>query len=228
MAEKPRVKAPKKRATPKAEAAADRRRILGVAAGAALLLLAVAGAFFLLGTGGSASPEEAREALESAGCELQVVDALTGVHSISDPDGTSAKWNTDPPTSGPHYGFNPNGTAGTVIWGAYDEPVQTARLVHNLEHGGIFVLYGSGVGESIVAQLRSFYDGHERGTVLARYPKLGNEIALGAWVAEGEPEKAYLATCTKFDEDAFSAFFDAFQFKGPEPVPESQLLPGGN
>ncbi|MBA2642075.1 MAG: DUF3105 domain-containing protein [Actinobacteria bacterium] len=228
MAEKPRVKAPKKRAPSKAEAAPDRRRLLVIAGGGALLLAAVAGVFFLLGTGGSKSPEDARAALEAAGCKLQIVDALAGSHTIVDPDGTSKKWNTDPPTSGPHYGFNPNGTLGTVIWGAYEEPVQLARVVHNLEHGGIIIFYGEGVSQSVVEQLRSFYEGHERGTMLAPYPKLANKIALGAWVAESEPAKGYLATCTEFDEDAFSTFFAAFQFKGPEPVPESQLLPGGN
>jgi hypothetical protein len=32
--------------------------------------------------------------------------------------------------------------------------------------------------------------------------------------------------CTKFDDNAFSAFFDEFQFKGPERFPPDTLLPG--
>jgi Protein of unknown function (DUF3105) len=192
-------------------------------AGLAVTTVAIA----LLGLGGSdPSPEEVRTKIEAAGGTLQAVKAQVGRHSLG-PDDT-AKWNTDPPTSGPHFGFDQNALQGTVIWGAYTEPVQLARLVHNLEHGGIYILYGDDVAASQVEQLTAFYEDHERGTVLAPYPKLGDEIALGAWVADdsGETARGYLAKLPAFDEDAFSAFFDGFQFKGPERVPESALLPG--
>jgi hypothetical protein len=161
----------------------------------------------------------------AAGCTLQVEKAQAGKHSLT-PDGT-AKWNTDPPTSGPHHGFNPDGTLGTVIWGSYPEPVQLARVIHNLEHGGVYIFYGDEVPESTVEELQAFYDKHQNGTVLAPYPKLGDKIALGAWVAEGKDAKGYLAKCTAFDDGAFSAFFKGFQFKGPERLPASALLPGG-
>ena len=36
----------------------------------------------------------------------------------------------------------------------------------------------------------------------------------------------YLAKCAEFDEDAVSAFFDAFQFKGPERFDPSRSQPG--
>jgi hypothetical protein len=78
-----------------------------------------------------------------------------------------------------------------------------------------------------VAELRTFYDRHERGTLVAPYPSLGDTVALGAWVAEGGEAKGYLAKCTEFDQAAFSAFFSGFQFKGPERFPASSLLPGG-
>jgi hypothetical protein len=84
------------------------------------------------------------------------------------------------------------------------------------------------VPDATVAQLLAFYGDHRNGTVLAPYPKLGSSIALGAWVSDGEEGNGYLAKCRRFDEDAFSTFFSAFQFKGPERFPESSLLPGGN
>ncbi len=37
---------------------------------------------------------------------------------------------------------------------------------------------------------------------------------------------AYLATCTKFDEDAFSTFRDELRFRGPERFPPDSLQPG--
>lgn len=227
MADKPRVKAPKQRATQRAADPGRKRRLVMLGAGALVALAAVAGVVALLGVGGGdPSPADVRADLVAAGCTLQAVEAQPGQHSLP-ADGT-AKWNTDPPTSGPHFGFDSNENLGTVIWGAYTEPLQPARIVHNLEHGGVYVFYGDEVPESTVAQLRGFYDEHERGTLLAPYPKLGDKIALGAWVSDGENGSGYLAKCNGFDEDAFSAFFSGFQFKGPERVPESALLPGQN
>ena len=85
-----------------------------------------------------------------------------------------------------------------------------------------------GALEETVQQLRQFAQGHPRGTVVAPYPDLGDQISLGAWVTGDDPSEgtAYLAKCPSFDEAAFSAFFDAYQFKGPERFPPDTLLPG--
>lgn len=186
-----------------------------------VLVLAVVAAAAVFAFGGSST--DAVAALQNAGCTVTTKKAVEADHSVTDPAGTSTKWNTDPPTSGPHNG-------ATVVWGAYNEPVNQAQLVHNLEHGGIYVQYGDAVPESTVGQLRAFVARNERGTVLAPYPKLGDKIALGVWVtpSASEPDNgtAYLATCTAFDEAAFDAFFDSFQFKGPERFPSDMLLPG--
>lgn len=228
MPEKPRVKAPKPRSTSFASDADRKRRLLtaGVAALGALAGVAVVVALVGLGGGGRPSEDEVRSTLEAAGCTLQVEEAQPGQHSLG-PDDTF-DWNTDPPTTGPHFGFDQAGNLGTVIWGAYTEPLQLARVLHNLEHGGAYIFYGEDVTDDVVQQLRGFYDGRERGTLLAPYPDLGDQIALGAWVAEGEGGNGYLAKCPTFDEGAFSAFMDAFQFRGPERFPESELLPGRN
>ena len=196
-------------------------------AGAIVGLAALAAAVFLVGFGGNdPSPEEVRTELEAAGCELKAVKAQRGQHSLGADE--TFDWNTEPPTSGPHFGFDDAGNLGTVIWGAYEEPLQLARVVHNLEHGGIYIFYGAEVSDAVVAELRGFYDSHKTGTLLAPYPNLADEIALGAWVSEDGEEKGYLATCAAFDDAAFSAFFSGFQFKGPERFPASSLLPGNN
>jgi uncharacterized protein DUF3105 len=231
MADKPRVKAPKKRVT-HTDRSVDNRRILMIAGGSAMVLIALVGAFFLLGAAKGTDANAARDALAAAGCTFEVEPAVRNVSDHSDfpdPAGTSKKWNTDPPTSGPHYGQ-------TVIYGAYTELVEIGRLVHNLEHGGVFILYGNKVPEATVAQLQGFYDKHRNGSVMAPYPKLGNKIALGAWLVDGLPQAAsdrgsgVLAKCTRFDNEAFDAFFDAFQFKGPESfaVRPSEMEPGEN
>jgi uncharacterized protein DUF3105 len=200
------------------------RRLLAILAAAGVAVVVVVAIALAVGLGGGDGPKgDARPALEAAGCTLTTVAALRGVHSITTPDGTSDEWNTDPPTSGPHYEV-------PVIWGTYTEPVNQAQLVHNLEHGGVAIQYGDEVSQETIDQLESFVQDNPRGTVLAPYPKLGDQIALGAWVTESanEPEKgtAYLAKCPAFDEVAFQAFLDAYQFQGPERFPADQLLPG--
>jgi Protein of unknown function (DUF3105) len=200
----------------------DRRNILmlGIGGAAALVIAAVALAFTL---GGGSGGGDARAALEAAGCTLSATPALRGEHTVTTPTGTSKKWNTVPPTSGPHYQV-------PVVYGSYEEPVNEAQLVHNLEHGAIAVQYGADVPAAVVLKLRSFVQAHSRGTVLAPYPALGNKISLGAWVTKSASEPAqgtaYLAKCTTVDDKAFVAFFDAYQFKGPERFPPDTLLPG--
>ena len=214
---------PRPHGKPKPYGGADRRKLLflGVGGLALVALGAVVLAFTLGGGGGGTS--DARPALEKAGCTLSATPALPGVHSITKPSGTSPEWNTVPPTSGPHY-------QTPAVYGIYTEPAYQAQLVHNLEHGAIVMQYGKDVPQATVDELTSFAQAHPRGTILAPYPALGDKIALEAWVVP-DPSKpsvgtAYLAKCTAFDETAFAAFFDAYQFQGPERFPPDSLLPG--
>ena len=219
MAEKPRVKAPKQRAGSSNETDSRRRAlVIGAAiAGVALGFVVVAALLGLVGGGGP--DEEALQAkMEAAGCTFKSAPALEGAHSI-EAGSTSSKWNTDPPTTGPHFGI-------AAIFGIYDDEVEIARVVHNLEHGGIYILYGEDVPEETVNELRDFYDGHKTGTVMAPLDRLGDEFALGAWVVDGDTDNGFLARCTTFDEDAASTFFRTLQFRGPERFDPENLQPG--
>jgi len=211
-----------KRKPPPTSGGQDRRvLVIGVAVGVALL--ALAGIGFAVAAGGDEGPGDARAALEAAGCTLTTANALRGVHSITSPGGTSDEWNTDPPTSGPHYEV-------PAVWGSYTEPANQAQLVHNLEHGGVTIQYGPDVPATTLAELQEFAQDNPRGTILAPYEPLGDQIALGAWVTESasQPDKGttYLAKCAAFDAEAFQAFLDAYQFQGPERFPADSLLPG--
>jgi hypothetical protein len=218
MAQKPRVKAPKQRGSQRrAEDEAKKRRLYMLGGGTLVAVLAVVGIVGLFGLGGSeASASEVRADLRAAGCTMKVVEAAPNSSNHSqDPEARSPDWNTDPPTTGPHYGQ-------TLQYGSYTEPIDIARALHNLEHGAAYILFGNKVRDATVSQLQEFYADHATGTILAPYARLKNQIALGAWVVPGLPEASndrgsgVLAKCKKFDEAAFSAFFDAFQFKGPE------------
>ncbi len=218
---KPNVKVPGK---PGGSDDGDRRKLLLI--GGAVILVAILGAVAYAAFGGGGSGKSGTDAiaqLEAAGCTVETKKAATPRdHSVLTPSGTSKKWNTVPPTSGPHY-------QTPAIWGAYTTPLYPAQVVHNLEHGGIFIQYGPKVPQATVDQLKTFYDGHLNATLLAPLPSLGSKIAMGVWTAPANsPDSGtvHLAKCTSFDDAAYSAFFKAFQFQGPERFPANTLTPG--
>lgn len=222
-----RVQSPQRRSAPSTAADADRRRkLLYATLAAALVLAAIIGSALAFGGGGDDGAESVRAALVEAGCTLDVKPAQPSEHSAQIDASDDPKWNTDPPTSGPHYD-------APAIFGAYDSPIQIAQAIHNLEHGGMYILYGNDVSEAVVEQLTAFYEEDPAGVLMSPLPRLGDTIALGAWVtpdpapgAVAEGGNGYLAKCTKFDEKAFSSFRDEFRFKGPERHPPEQLQPG--
>ena len=198
-------------------------RLLVAIGVASIVVVASAIGYAVLGGSDSAAADPTPQ-LEAAGCTVETVKALAASdHSVTTPEGTSKKWNTTPPTSGPHY-------QAPAIWGAYDEPVFQAQVVHNLEHGGIFIQYGKDVPRATIDQLKGFYNDHQEGTIVAPFPSLGSKIAIGVWTTStsSAPDDGtvHLAKCTTFDEKAYAAFFDAYQFKGPERFSPDALLPG--
>ena len=216
-----RPQGPQRRTAPADPAAAEQRRklIFLVVAGALALAAAVAAVILLTRGGGSA---DSREALEQAGCALKVAPGVAGEHTAAITANSNPKWNTDPPTSGPH-------SEQPAVWGSYDDPVALAQSVHNLEHGGIVIHYGKEVSGAEVDKIRSFYNEDPNGLIVAPLPKLGTKIALSAWTTAREGDQkgqGFLATCSKFDEKAFSAFIDEHRFKGPERFPPELLTPG--
>lgn len=219
MAEKPRVKAPAQRSAPKAGSDGSSRRALYlVAAGGAALVVVVA-VVALVGFGGG---KDTRGQLTAAGCTLESFPGVSRAH-IGDPAARPKAWNSFPPTSGPHY-------VTPAVYGFYDEPVELARVLHGLEHGGIYMLYGDKTPADTATRLREIYDRDPRGLVVAPLPELRKQIALGAWTSDnpGTDDKGtgHLAKCTQVDKDAFNAFVDEFRGRGPEGTPLDLLRPG--
>ena len=202
-------------------------------AGSALVLAAAVLGFLLLSGGGGEAANDAASTLRSKGCDFQTLPAAPNLryrgrpvrHVPALPEGY--KYNSNPPSSGVH-------TDGTVIFGLYDEPVPTISTVHNLEHGAVVIRYGPDVPQSEVDRIREFYLDDPNGVVVAPMPGLGRTIALTAWTFDQSRrnDRAYqgegrIAKCTQFDEEAFSAFRDAFRGHGPEAFAVADLRPGG-
>ena len=148
----------------------------------------------------------------TAGCTLQVEPALEGAHSIATP---GAVLEVEHRSADERAALRRSRRSSAI----YEDELEQARVVHDLEHGGVFIQYGNDVPESTVDQLRDFYADHTTGTVMAPLDRARRQVRLGAWVVDGDNDgkgQGFLAKCPAFDDGAFSTFFGRFQFRGPE------------
>jgi hypothetical protein len=221
-----RPQGPQRRSTSSDPTVVDqKRRLLYLVAAAGLAALAAALAIVLI-TGGGGSDE--RPTLKAAGFTLQSFPALPNKSDHSDVPTlqTKPKWNSSPPTSGPHYGV-------PAVWDFYDEEVPLVQTVHNLEHGGVVILYGPKFPKADVEKIREWYANDPNGLVVAPLKSNKNKVTLSAWTAPDastgtrDRGRGWLATGTKFDKAAFDAFVKAHRYKGPERLLPEQLAPGG-
>ncbi len=168
----------------------DRTQLFWVVGALALLAVGIV-VWLLVGRGDdTAAAGDVRTALEAAGCTLDESPARPG-HSL-DRD------------------------AGGYVGRLEDRPADVRRPLRGARHLGRVHRAGEPWRSSCttsstaasssctatmyrtatVAQLRAFYDENENGTVLAPYPKLGDEIELGAWVSKSPSTRRRRATST--------------------------------
>jgi hypothetical protein len=89
---------------------------------------------------------------------------------ISQADEGTVRYNSTPPTSGPHSGF-------TIATGIYDSPVRDAQAVHAMEHGHVIIHYAPDVSTQDIAVLHRY----PVDVILTPHPGLPDPIALTAW-----------------------------------------------
>lgn len=82
-------------------------------------------------------------------------------------------YNSNPPTSGPHYGL-------AAEWGIYDEELPDERVLHNLEHGGIWISYKDLKSEELDS-LKKVADQYPYRVVLTPRSKNDRRIAVASW-----------------------------------------------
>ena len=185
----------------------------GLAAVGVVTVVAVVLSAVLPGTSSGSSTKNLAKTLAAAGCTFKTSPSQGRTHYTSLTPKNPMKYNSFPPTSGSHYYI-------AAIWGNYTSPVALIQQIHNLEHGGIVIQYGSKVPQATIDKLNAFYTADAPGLVLAPLPALGGKVALTAWT--------HLATCSGFDQKGFAAFRDAFRYKGPESpqIPTAAMQPG--
>lgn len=150
-----------------------------------------------------------------ASCFVEI-DSPPLLPALHVPIGSSIEWDSNPPSSGPHY----------PIWAAYQaytSPVPRGYYVHDEEHGGIVLLYqcDDAACPEVAAALQSVSDaipddplcaaagqGVRVRTVITPDPLIDVPIAAAAW------GWVYRAQC--LDLPTLTAFAQQHYAQGPE------------
>jgi len=115
-------------------------------------------------------------------------------------------YNSNPPTSGPHF-------SKEAEWGVYKEELADRTVIHNLEHGGIWISYKPDISEEIRKKLESFYDEWGRKIIVTPRSQNDSDIALAAW------NRLDKFSASEYSDERVDKFIRAFRNKGPEFVP---------
>ncbi len=182
---------------------------VGVGKGALLLLAA-------LGCSNAAQEEsggrgsENLEAADAGPCHVTIREVENeGAEHLS--EGAELSFASNPPASGDHYG------AWTRFEPFEDRVVPRGYWVHNLEHGGVALLFGPDAPERVVRELLDLYDdlpddescGHAR-ALLTEDPELDDPVAVVAWDVVLE------ATCV--DRTLMLDFVRTYRGRAPEDI----------
>ncbi len=115
-------------------------------------------------------------------------------------------YNSNPPTGGWHY-------PEPAPTGVYTHEIDDETLIHNLEHGHIWISYKPDLDPAVVQKLKDIaYRFHSK-IIMAPRAKNDSPIALGAW--------EYLLKLDTYDEAKILGFIKAHRGKGPEDVPDT-------
>jgi hypothetical protein len=224
VAKKDRVPTPPKRPVQapkayKAEHSPRRTQLIFVAIAVAIVLAAAAvGIGFIM----SGDDSSASGPVGQGDCTSETFTAQEAAHVEELP--ADYEYNSTPATSGLH-------SPVTAIWNLYDQPVPQINYIHNLEHGGMIVQYGSEVSAEDIASLANWYGQDSRGLIVGplaqdleeQDPTLADQIVVTSWT--------HMLRCGSFDEEALNDFSDDYrgpQGDAPEKFELDQLQQGAN
>jgi hypothetical protein len=153
-----------------------------------------------------------RNGLSSPGVKLNETQEPPSAAGIHVAEGSVIHYDINPPSSGPHY-------PTPASWGVYPQALATGTWVHNLEHGGIVVLYQCPTTcAALQAQMQDLFTQtatesqfQERKLVTTPYPGLDHLIRVQAW--------GWTMPLDSVDTAAINAFYHEHVDKGPEQIP---------
>lgn len=128
------------------------------------------------------------------------------------PEGTKiATYNSNPPTSGDHW-------PQPADWGIYLSPLPDEQLVHNLEHGGIWISYKD-LDTDAITKLGALAKKYPQAVIITPRAQNESKIALASW--------GRLDTFDVLDIERIEKFIQANINKSPEPLANLEQVPTG-
>ncbi len=114
-------------------------------------------------------------------------------------------YSSNPPTSGWHY-------PQPADWGYYAEELPDELVVHNLEHGGIWLSYRRADDTELIDQLVSLSRRYRSKVIITPRSRNDSRLAVAAW--------GHLMKLDRYDEPTIVNFINRFKDRGPELVPD--------
>ena len=122
------------------------------------------------------------------------------------PDSQEREYNSNPPTSGPHSGrwVSPIGVFTTQL--------SDTMLIHNLEHGHVWISYRDEDDDEAIALLTAIQNKYSDRVVVTYRPENDARIAVTAW--------SRLMNMNELDSDQIEAFIVRYSDQAPESIME--------
>lgn len=137
------------------------------------------------------------------GEDFSVAYSIQGRDHIAD-GATHPSYNSNPPSSGSHYTSPARG-------GFYEEPLPDEQVIHNLEHGDIWIAYHPSISSEARETLESF-----AGQYVVVSPRSENEGAMSL-VAWGRVDTFDIGN-EAVNEERIRDFIKRYDNRGPENV----------
>jgi hypothetical protein len=113
-------------------------------------------------------------------------------------------YNSNPPTSGPHY-------ASPARAGMYEQILPDENVVHNLEHGHVWLSYRDAGDSEAIDLLRRLQASEPLWVIVTHRPDNDTRVAAAAWTR--------LLTLDDLDQDQLAAFVERHHNNAPESIP---------
>jgi hypothetical protein len=164
-----------------------------------LIVLVVVIAGYRLAT--KKTPEEIAfdQEVEEVSLEGRVEEFEIEGASHIDP-GQTVTYNTNPPTSGSHW-------ATPADWRFNDKELPDEQLVHNLEHGGIWITY-KGLDEESINRLKSIANNNSNSVVVTKRAENDDSVVVASW--------GRMMKLTEVDEALIQKYIDIYINQSPE------------
>lgn len=173
----------------------DYKLVLGVVLGSTVLVVGLA--YF------SASKSEKTQEKLSKPMLGEKITEMGSTHVARGK--THDEYNSNPPTSGPHYG---DGVAGP---GIKTESVSDELVLHSMEHGAAVLWYKADLPESDISRLRSAFQSAEGKKIMLPRADLDVPVVLTSW--------GYLLKLEGIDEAKIKEFIETNNDRAPEKAP---------